>query len=304
MRDERVLVGTTDGLWDAGASQRIHFDGREVRSLVASDSGPLAILDSREVWRADGSDAWRQIASLETSRALCLSRTASQVFVGTSESHLFALRDRSLEAVPSFETAQGREGWYTPWGGPPDIRSIAVDPSGAVYVNVHVGGIVRSTDGGGPWEPTIDIDADVHEVLYDAASGSLLAASAVGLGVSGDRGESWRFYTEGLHDTYLRAVAVAGDTVLVTASTGPSTRRGAIYRWAASGGESLERCRHGLPEWFPDNIDTFCLSASNLRAVIGTSDGQVFVSSDRGQSWDAVAEHLPRILCVTLAKDA
>ena len=69
-------------------------------------------------------------------------------------------------------------------------------------------------------------------------------------------------------------------------------------------GESLERCRHGLPEWFPDNIDTFCLSASNLRAVIGTSDGQVFVSSDRGQSWDAVAERLPRILCVTLAKDA
>ena len=148
---------------------------------------------------------------------------------------------------------------------------------------------MRSSGGESSWEPTIDIHADVHEVLFDPASGLVLAASARGLAVSADGGKSWRFDTQGLHANYLRSVVVAGETVLVGASTGPRTNHAAVYRAPLNGGATFERCRDGLPERFLDNIDTLCLASSGSQVAFGTSDGSVFVSSDEGKSWSAGA---------------
>lgn len=296
-----VLAGTTEGLWDVVTGRCLHFEGREVRSLARGNSGHLAIIDGQQVWLSASNGEWVQIASLETLKATSLFSTATDLFVGTSESRLFSLRDQTLEPVHSFATVQGRENWYTPWGGPPEVRSISADPSGTLYVNVHVGGIARSNDAGESWQPTIDIDADVHQVLHHPGSGLLLAATGVGLAISADGGESWQFHTDGLHGTYLRAVAVAGHTILITASTGPSTRKSAVYRRAVTSGEPFKRCRRGLPEWFSDNIDTFCLTALDSLVAFGTTDGQVFLSSNEGQDWDRLAEDLPRVLCVAIA---
>jgi photosystem II stability/assembly factor-like uncharacterized protein len=177
---------------------------------------------------------------------------------------------------------------------------MSVDPSGLVYVNVHVGGVVRSTDNGRSWTPTIDVHADVHEVLVDPISGLVLAASAHGLAVSRNQGESWRFETGGLHGRYLRAVTVAGETILISASTGPFTKRAAVYRRPAHGDKSFERCQRGLPAWFSENINTACLAASGSWVVFGTSTGEVFLSADEGQSWCLLAEGLPPVRCVTL----
>ena len=298
-----ILVGTSDGLWDANTGRRLHFEGREVASLVAADSSHWAIVDGGEVWRFDPNGMWSRVASVEGSRAHCIFQTARHLFVGASNANLFQLQDHELQPVRSLGTAEGRDEWYTPWGGPPDVRSIAGESSGMVFVNVHVGGILRSAEGSASWEPTIDIDTDVHQVLYDEGSGLLLAASAAGLATSTNRGESWHFQVEGLHATYLRAVAIVKDTVLVTASTGPSTQRGAVYRIPAAGADSFERCRHGLPNWFSDNIDTFCLSAVTSCAAFGTPDGQVFASSDRGEHWDLVADGLPRVLSVMVVEN-
>jgi hypothetical protein len=74
--------------------------------------------------------------------------------------------------------------------------------------------------------------------------------------------------TKGLHARYLRAVAGAGGTDLVSASTGPGGRRAAIYRTRADGHGELERCRQGLPEWLGDNVDTHCLAARGLTVVV------------------------------------
>src|SRR5207249_1971591 len=82
--------------------------------------------------------------------------------------------------------------------------------AGTVYVNVHVGGVVRSRDGGRSWTPTVDIESDVHQVLaHPSRAEVVLAAAADGFGVSRDCGASWRFITEGMHAHYLRAVAVS-----------------------------------------------------------------------------------------------
>src|SRR5207244_13483714 len=87
-----------------------------------------------------------------------------------------------------------------------------------------------------------------------------------------------------LHDTYCRAVAVADDIVLVSASTGPFTKHAAVYLRAIDVDGPFVRCDKGLPDWFADNIDTFQLAAHGSVAAIATR-GRLFVSDDYGASW-------------------
>jgi len=215
------------------------------------------------------------------------------VLVGSSEARLFRVGGAGLEPVGSFDHADGRPSWYTPWGGPPATRSIS-EWGQNVYVNVHVGGILRTDDGGETWTPTIDIDADVHQVA--TAEGLVLAACAGGLAVSTDRGGDWALRFDGLEARYSRAVAVCGDSVLLTASSGPRGGRAAMYRGDLAGGP-LERCGGGLPEWFDDNIDTYWLDAlpDGSFAAFGTSDGRVFVSEDAGTTWSEPVSELPPV---------
>jgi hypothetical protein len=205
-----------------------------------------------------------------------------------------------LEPVESFEAVEGRETWHTPWGDPADVRSIAVGLDGAIYVNVHVGGVVRSRDAGHSWTPTVDIEADVHQVIaHPARAEVVLAAAYEGFGLSRDGGDSWRFIADGLHAHYARAVAVAGETVLLSASTGPQGRRAALYRKPLDCGTKFVRCSDGLP-WFDHNIDTACLAAEGSLVVFGTDDGRVFRSLDEGAQWTLIAKGLPTITAVTI----
>ena len=296
----KVLVGTADGLYELGDNARTLISGHEVTCLASGESALWAIVDGRELWTSDGNGAWGGVAALETLRANCVLATQSTVLVGTSEAHLFALQGDALEPVDAFDATPDRESWYTPWGGPPDIRSMSATPSGAVYANVHVGGVVRSVDAVTSWEPTIDIHSDVHQVLFEPNEGVVLAASARGLAVTEDDGESWLYETRELHGTYLRAVAVADETVIVTASTGPFSKRAAVYRKPLGKDEPFERCSDGLPDWFSDNIDTHCLAAKGQQVAFGTSDGSVFLSADEGRTWTEARRDLPPVRCVAI----
>jgi hypothetical protein len=298
----RVLVGTTDGLWvlrlggdDGIVDGPAQHAGRSVDALGAEYPDTWAILDGTEVWRSGG-NGWTRRGALKGLRANCIADTRAGCIVGTSEAHLYRVVDEGLERVEAFERVDGRDGWYTPWGGPPDTRSLTEDVD-AVFVNVHVGGIVRTRDEGATWEPTIDVDADVHRVL--SCDGAVYAACAHGLAVSGDDGNTWAFRTDGLDATYCRGVALCGDTVLVSASNGPRGGRSAVYRGASDGGP-LERCAAGLPEWFDDNVDSACLDAipDEGIAAFGTGDGRVFASADEGSTWAEAGSGLPSIRCV------
>ena len=296
----KIMVGTADGLHQLGPQRDVWLETHEITWLAEDGSSWWAILGSRELWRSEGRDAWTKIASLDSLRGNCILPYDGGVLVGTSKSHLHRLSGNVLEPVDSFDEAPGRDGWYTPWGGPPDVRSMSIDPNGNLYVNVHVGGVLRSADGGESWEPTIDIGSDVHQVYFDPASKLLFAASSWGLGVSDDDGVSWQFHRSGLHATYARAVTVAGDKILVSASTGPRTRQAAVYRKSVGDNGPFERCADGLPEWIVNNVDTACLAASGSEVAFGTHDGSVFASDDEGDSWQLVAEGLPAVRCLAL----
>jgi hypothetical protein len=292
----RILVGTADGIHEVGDSGRrgaIRHPGRDVMAVAPEDNQLWAILDGREIWHTAGMNWWFHVADMDGLQATCLGHTHAGVVVGTSEAHLFRVAGQGLEPVAPFDEAPGRERWFTPWGGPPDTRSVSEDDE-AVYVNVHVGGILRSVDCGRTWHPTLPIETDVHKVL--ARPGRLYAASARGLGVSPDGGHSWTFHDEGLHAAYCRGVAVCGDSLLLSAAEGPRGRRTALYQGSLDGA-SLRHCGKGLPEFFDAHIDSPCLDAvtGGELAAFGLPDGSLYASLDQGESWDLLASGLPCI---------
>lgn len=293
-----IFVATDDGVatFDhEGRALDVAHAGRSVTALGRMGDDVWAIVDAAELWHSTEA-GWTHAADLDGLRVTCVAGIGGAVFVGTSEARLFRLAGETLEPVPEFDDAEGRETWYTPWGGPPDTRSIANWDDDS-YVNVHVGGILRSVDGGGTWTPTIDIDADVHQVT--TAEGMVLAACAGGLAASTDRGGTWTVRTDGLDTRYSRAVAVCGDAVLVSASNGPGGGNAGVYRGGLGGG-AFERCVAGLPPSFGDNIDSHCLDAlsDGSFAAFGTSDGNVYRSTDQGERWDELASGLRSVLRV------
>ena len=299
----KILVGTGSGLWQLAGDTSISVEalaGRAVTALALDGASIWAIVDGSQLWECrDG--AWKDRAPIDEPPATCVAATPAGPLIGTEQAHLLRLTDAGLERVESFEVADGREAWYTPWGDPADVRSIGIARDGTFHVNVHVGGVVRSRDGGTSWESTVDIENDVHQVLaHPTRAEVVLVASAEGFGVSRDGGDSWQFATTGLHAHYMRAVAVAGEHVLVSASTGFHGRRSAIYRRRLDGGTRFERCADGLPKWFDDNIDTACLAAAGPLVVFGTGDGRVFRSLDFGERWKLVIKGLPPVGCVAV----
>jgi hypothetical protein len=291
----RLLVATTGGLHDLDGPA-----GLQDRSLVALAGGAeVAWALDREgaILRSDDG-AWEVAGALADPRPRCLLPHEEGVLVGTAEARLFRLLRDVVEPVEAFDQVAGRDEWFTPWGGPPDTRSLAADAAGTVYANVHVGGIVRSNPDGA-WRPTIDIETDVHQVIaHPDRAGLVLAATAFGLARSDDGGETWAMADEGFHASYSRAVAVADETVLVTASTGPRTRQAAVYRRPLDGSGPFERCAVGLPEWFPSNIDSHCLAAEGARVAFGTAEGQIWTSADQGRTWELARDGLPRVTSV------
>ena len=295
-----ALIGTAEGLHELGDREATAFAGREVTALAVEDGpGVWALLDGRVLVRREGNGPWQELGALpDTVEGTCLAATPGGLLVGTVGAGLWCWTGGHPVRVESFDRMPGREAWYTPWGDPPDTRSIAADAGGRLYVNVHVGGVARSTDGGASWSPTIDVDADVHQVVAHATCpGYVFAAAAEGLWISADGGDSWATETEGLHARYCRAVAVTGDAVLVSASTGPGGRRAALYRRDLAG-DRFERCRDGLPEWFGDNLDTHCLAAEGREVVLGTEDGVVHASTDGGRTFSVLAKGLPPVRAV------
>jgi hypothetical protein len=292
-----ILVGTRRGLREAAGGPEGVTE--PIVALAAGGQVRWALVGRGDVLRSDNGE-WGPAGSVDRFTGRCVLPTDDAVLIGTAEAHLFRLRRGVVELDEAFEAAPGRDRWSTPWGGPPDTRSMAVDQGGAVYVNVHVGGILRSREPG-TWEPTIDIDADVHQVVtHPSRTGTVLAACAGGLAVSTDGGDSWDIAADGLHGPYSRAVAVAGDTVLVTASTGPFTDRAAVYRRSLDGAGPFERCTGGLPEWFTSNIDTHCLAAGGS-LVAFAAEGDVWVSEDEGRTWERAGSDLPEVTCVVIA---
>jgi photosystem II stability/assembly factor-like uncharacterized protein len=227
------------------------------------------------------------------------------IYVGTDDAQILQMRPGSdvLDPIRAFDNVAGRDAWFAGSAivngqrlGPPlGIRSVAANSNGNIlFVNVHVGGIPRSLDGGRTWHPTIEINTDVHEVRAHPADPAIIAAaSAVGLCISRDAGETWTIEQRGLHAPHCSALAFSGDNIYVSASTDPFAAQGKLYRRPVGLDGKIAAVENGLPTWTNGKVDTGCIASNGSTIAAVDSAGTLYLSTEFGQTWVRSNSKLP-----------
>jgi hypothetical protein len=284
-----LLIGTAIGLIRLEDGARL-IEGTRINHIARHGDSWWALDGKNRVYRNG-----EILATLpEGTKALCIQPTPETVWVGADGARLFAVEDGEVKEDEFISQAPGRETWYTPWGGPPAVRSMTLDADRTLYVNIHVGGLLRYDDTG--LVPTVDIHTDVHQVTaHPTQKGAVFAATGVGLAQS-HNGHDFDFRTEGLHADYCRAVTVLDETVVISASTGPGANKARIYHGNLWEGP-LHAATEGLPEWFDYNVDTHCLAVrhGSVYAAVGDT---VWASVDQGKTWVVAVSGLPTVTCI------
>ena len=272
--------------------------GHPIAALAAEAGGScLAVVGANQVWGRRPSGEWSRLATAEMPLQ-SVTFVAGTIFAGgMDEAILLRIEPGSQpERLLGFDQTPGRETWFA--GGPPlGVRSLAgVADGAAILAAVHVGGIPRSTDHGQSWTPTIPVLWDVHEVRAHPTLPNLVAAAtAVGLCISRDAGQTWSLFTNGQQVPNALAVAVLENEVLFSSQDGPFAKRSQIWRFRIDD-QSVTQVRDGLPEWLGGKVDTNCMAACSIgdgqpvdRAAIVDGAGNLWLSAAGSTGWELVS---------------
>ena len=213
------------------------------------------------------------------------------LLIGTDEgAYVYRLvgEDGPAERIVAFDELECRKDWYTPWGGPPAVRTFAKTQDGFCYADVHVGSIMRSADEGISWEPvTPDLNKDVHQVATCPVDDhQVYANTANGVYISPDRGHSWEHRLQGLPRRYGTGIAVHPadpDLMIATVQNGPRGGGAWLCR-SENGGTTWTQLNDQLPESI-DRIRTGYIAFTadgTAWAVIGKT---LYIGKDRATDW-------------------
>lgn len=230
--------------------------------------------------------------------SVAVSAVDGAVYAGTEPSALFRSDDggerwRELTALLDLPS---RPTWSfppRPWTS--HVRWIAPSPhdGDVLLVGIELGGLMRSIDGGASWQDhRPGAQRDVHSLAWHPrVKGRAYEAGGGGAAWSNDGGETWQAADAGRDRHYTWAVAIEPDDAnawYVSASTGPFAAHGRrdpqarIYAWRDGEWSALAG---GLPEPLP--AMPYALAVTEGRLFAGLADGQLWESSDRGESWHA-----------------
>ena len=224
----------------------------------------------------------------------------------------------------------GSEAWDDPANQPPGhlgISALMFDPEDddRFWAIVQGMGLFETTDDAKTWTPRNkglradwpreheDVGFCVHKLVRSPVDGDrMYQQNHVGMHRSDDAGQTWTEITEGPADRVRvrgrHAPARQGDLLRDPARPGPrpdDARRPGGRLAHADAGESWQRLDTGLPQQ-----DAFVGVLREGMAIdsyespgvyFGTSTGQVFASTDDGESWSEIASYLPAISSVEVA---
>src|SRR5262245_1561368 len=286
------------GAW----SVELSLAGSEAQCLAVDPADPEAVYaglrDGGVQRSADGGRSWTDCGLPEAGVfSLAVSAASRAVYAGTEPSRLFHSDDRGatwreLEAL--LELASRPDWSFPPRPWTSHVRWIAPSPHDAdlLLVGIELGGLMRSDDAGESWQDhRPGAQPDVHSIAWHpSVPGRAYEAGGGGSAFSVDAGGSWQPADDGRDRNYTWAVAVDPEDPecwYVSASTGPFAAHGGgdpqafIYR--RRNGEPWEPLAGGLPE--PLHSMPYALLAVDGRLFAGLADGQLWQSSDQGESW-------------------
>jgi hypothetical protein len=286
-----------------GVDVRRVAEGEMIGVVAMGDGGVLFLKDS---------DMWTVETGIpDRIDSLCInSENPLDLLIGTTPPYLYRLEEEGpAERVKAFDELSVRDKWYTPWGGPAAVRSLAKTGDGWVYADIHVGSIMRSPDMGESWKPvTPSLHVDVHEVNTSPASNDRVYANTyLSVYVSDDRGRSWEHRSNVLNDRYGRGIAVHPgdpDTVLCGVSDGPSGAdvHGQLHL-TQDAGLNWAHVTDGFPESTRKNIDTFHIAFHGNETAWVCDEETLYLSRDKGKSWTPHWKAPEEILMISCLPD-
>ena len=270
--------------------------------------------------------------ALKLSKVSGLTVSNGRIFAGAENPGVFESRDggETWSLLTTLEGQPGSEGWNDPANQPPGHLGVPAilphpdDPS-RYWAIVQGVGIFETRDDAATWTPrnrglradwpleNPEVGYCVHKLVMSPVDADrLYQQNHVGMHRSDDAGGSWTEITDGLPTEFGFAAAAHPhdrDTFYVIPLDPGHGRvmpdgRAAVWR-TQDAGESWRRLDQGLPQKDAHvgvlregmTID----SHDDPGVYFGTSTGQLFGSTDAGDSWSEIASYLPPIRSVEVA---
>ncbi len=248
------------------------------------------------------------------------------VLAGVEDAALFRSADggktwSELSGLRKHTTGQD----WQPGGGGMCLHTILVDPAdpARMWVAISAAGCFRTEDGGKTWKPInkglhsdfmpspeAEIGHCVHRITsHPSRPATLFMQKHWDVMRSDDAGDTWREVSGNLPSDFGFPIDVHAhepETIYVVPIKSDSEHYVPdamlrVYRSRTGGGE-WEALGNGLPQQnCYVNVLREAMAVDQLDdcgIYFGTTGGQLYVSPDSGDHWQAIGEHFPSILSV------
>jgi photosystem II stability/assembly factor-like uncharacterized protein len=248
------------------------------------------------------------------------------VYAGVEDAALFKSTDggTSWEELPSLRTHPTASSW-APGAGGLCLHTIIQDPTNPnrIFTAISSAGSFRTDDSGKSWKPINhglrssyipDPDAEIghcvhHLAMHPSRPNTLFMQKHWDVMRTDDAGDTWHEVSGNLPTDFGFAIDVHAhepETIYVVPITSDSDHfvpdgKLRVYR-SRTGGNEWEPLTKGLPQkdcYVNVLRDAMAVdTAESCGVYFGTTGGQVYSSSDSGDSWTAIARDLPAVLSV------
>jgi photosystem II stability/assembly factor-like uncharacterized protein len=250
----------------------------------------------------------------------------NHVYAGVEDAALFESKDggenwKELAGLRGHGTGP----MWQPGAGGMCLHSILLDPKNPqrIFIAISAAGAFRTDDGGKTWkpinqglhseyipDPKAEVGHCVHHIaMHPSRPETLFMQKHWDVMRSDDAGESWHEVSGNLPTDFGFPIDIHAhepETIYVVPIKSdslhyPPDGKLRVYR-SRSGGNEWEELTEGLPQ--QDcyvNVLRDAMTVDSLDSCgvyFGTTGGQVYGSSDAGDTWNAIVRDLPAVLSV------